>query len=124
MGKFLGLGLGLVAVMAALGGSTAARADDDGEKLFKKYCSACHTTDEGKNRVGPSLHAVVGRTAGSIGGFAYSAGVKAAGFTWTPEKLDSWLTDPKALIPGNKMTFAGVKDAGERTALIGFLRDK
>jgi cytochrome c len=126
MRKSVRFGLGLVALTAVLSVNGIARAADAeaGEKDFKKYCTACHTVEEGKNRVGPSLFGVVGRPSGSISGFAYSPAMKAAGITWTADKLDTYLADPKATVPGNKMTFAGVKNEAERADLIAFLATK
>jgi len=125
MSKFSKFGLGLVAVTAVLASASVARADNEaGEKAYKKYCGACHTTEAGKNRVGPSLAGIVGRTAGSVSAFAYSAANKDSGVVWTEDKLDTYLADPKAAMPGNKMTFAGIKDATERAAVVAYLKTK
>jgi cytochrome c len=105
-----------------------ALADDDlaeaGEKVFKK-CAACHAVGEGaKDRVGPSLNGIIGRTAGSEEGFKYSpAMVKAgeAGLVWNEETLDTYLADPKADIPGNKMAFPGLKKEEDRKAVIAYI---
>lgn len=124
--KVSGFALGLAAVAATLFVNGGAFAGDaaNGEKVFKKFCTSCHTTDEGKNRVGPSLHAVVGRAAGSISSFSYSTANKGSGLTWTEEVLEKYLADPKGVVPGTKMVFAGVKDATERADLIEFLKTK
>jgi cytochrome c len=110
--------LSLAAVLAAAG---VARADEDGEKVFKKYCMACHTVEPGKNKIGPSLAGVVGRKAGTAPGFNYSDAMKNSGITWSDETLEKYLADPKAAVPGNKMAFAGVKKPDERKAVIEFL---
>lgn len=91
-----------------------------GEKVFNQ-CKACHTIEAGKNRVGPSLHGVVGRQAGSVEGFTYSPAMKSSGLTWTPENLDKYLTDPKAMVLGNKMAFAGLKKPEDRANVIAYL---
>jgi len=91
-----------------------------GEKVFVQ-CKACHSPVAGKNMVGPSLFAVVGRKAGTVDGFKYSDAVKASGVTWDAASLDKWLTDPKAFIAGNKMPFPGVKDAAARENVIAYL---
>lgn len=116
-----------VAVLATVllaAAAAPARADGDaaaGEKLFRQ-CRSCHATEAGKHRVGPSLHAVVGRTAGTVAGFAnYSEGLKSAGFPWDATKLDAYLTNPKAMIPDSRMSFAGVPAAQDRADLIAYL---
>jgi cytochrome c2 len=93
-----------------------------GSGLFHA-CQACHSIDPGKNMVGPSLAGVVGRKAGSEAGYNYSEAMKNAGFTWTAEQLSSYLADPKKIVPGNKMPYAGMKSADDRKNLIAFLRE-
>lgn len=92
-----------------------------GAKVFNQ-CKACHTLEAGKNRVGPSLHGIVGRPAGAVEGFKYSDAMKNSGLTWTPENLDKYLADPKGFIPGNKMAFAGVKKPEDRQNVIAYLK--
>ena len=70
---------------------------------------------------GPNLHGVFGRKAASIAGFNYSDALKASGWTWDAAHVDTWITDPKAALPGAKMTFAGLKDPKDRTDLIAYL---
>lgn len=94
-----------------------------GEKVFAA-CRTCHVFDEGVNRVGPSLHRVVGRSAGSVPGFAYSDANKNSGVTWTPEVLFEYLEDPKGFMPGTKMAFPGVKDAQKRADLVAYLEQQ
>jgi len=91
-----------------------------GEKVFAA-CRTCHVFDDGVNRVGPSLHKVVGRKSGSVAGFAYSDANKNSGITWTPQVLFEYLKDPKAYIPGTKMNFPGVKDDQKRADLVAYL---
>ncbi len=99
-----------------------AAADDAGAKLFKNQCGTCHTIDPvGAPRQGPHLHGVLQRSAGTLAGYKYSAGLKAAGWQWTPERLDLWLTDPKALVPGTLMSLYKQKDAGKRKMIIEYL---
>ncbi len=101
---------------ASLTGDAAA-----GEKIFAT-CSVCHSVEEGVNKVGPSLHGVVGREAGSIEGFAYSDANKNSGITWTPEELFVYLADPQGTVPGTKMAFAGLKDPQQRADVIAYLK--
>ncbi|RMF95963.1 MAG: cytochrome c family protein [Gammaproteobacteria bacterium] len=94
-----------------------------GETLFLQ-CRACHSVGEGEpHKVGPNLHGVFGRRAGTQPGFAYSEALKESGVTWTPETLDRWLERPSEFIPGNKMVFIGIRDPADRAALIAWLRD-
>lgn len=107
----------------ALAQAAAAQATGDaaaGEKVFNQ-CKACHTVQAGQNRVGPSLHGVVGRKAGSVEGFTYSPAMKNSGLTWTPEELDKYLADPKGTVPGNKMAFPGLKKPEDRANVIAYL---
>ncbi len=93
-----------------------------GEKVFKK-CKACHTTEEGgKSKVGPNLWDVVGRAKGSVGGFKFSAAMTDKGGDWSYQDLDGFLASPKGFVSGTKMSFAGIKKASDRAALILFLR--
>ncbi len=94
-----------------------------GENAAKK-CAACHTYGKGEpNRVGPNLYGVVGRPKASIG-FNYSAAMKAKAGNWTIEELNTYLINPKAMVPGTTMSFAGVPRGSERADLIAFLNSK
>tara|TARA_B100000678_G_scaffold174455_1_gene145484 strand:- start:464 stop:955 length:492 start_codon:yes stop_codon:yes gene_type:complete len=91
-----------------------------GKKVFAK-CMTCHSVDAGVNKVGPSLHGVVGREAGSVADYSYSTANKDSGITWTPEELYVYLADPQATIPGTKMAFPGLKDPQDRANVIAYL---
>ena len=91
-----------------------------GEKVFAA-CRTCHVFDDGVNRVGPSLHKIVGRKSGSVAGFAYSDANKNSGITWTPQVRFEYLKDPKAYVPGTKLAFPGVKDDQKRADLVAYL---
>lgn len=99
----------------------AARADvrpAPGAALFEERCSICHGS-QGEGAQGPSLRGVVGRTAGA-NRYAYSQALRTAGFTWTPERLDPYLANPAATVPGTTMALQ-TPDAASRQAIIGFL---
>jgi cytochrome c2 len=104
--------------------STGAVAEEPGETLFKKNCAICHTLEAGKNKIGPSLAGVVGRKAGSVPGFAYSAANKNSGDVWDAQTLDTYLADPRKFMPGTKMVFAGLKNPEDRKALIEYLKEQ
>ena len=92
-----------------------------GQAVFKSQCSVCHSVTPGRTLTGPSLAGIVGRKAGSVEGFHYSAANKASGLTWTAAELDTYLTNPKGVIPGTTMTYPGLKDATQRANLIAYL---
>jgi cytochrome c len=93
----------------------------NGQRKFA-LCRSCHTiVAGGPNMTGPNLHGLFGRTAGTVEKFNYSDVVKAAGFKWDAAHLDKWLADPRADLPGNRMTFVGIKDPKDRTDLIAYL---
>ncbi|MBM7060298.1 c-type cytochrome [Pseudomonas sp. UL073] len=91
-----------------------------GEKIFQTKCSACHALDS--ERVGPHLAGVVGRPIGAVPGFAYSADLAAASSSnWSLEQLDRWLTAPAKMFPETAMAFGGLRNPGERQAVLCFL---
>ncbi|MEO7385181.1 MAG: cytochrome c family protein [Novosphingobium sp.] len=85
-------------------------------------CASCHTVRKGLNAVGPSLFGVFGRKAGTADGYAYSEANKNSGLTWDEATLDTYLTSPMKMVPGTKMTFAGLADPAKRKAVIAFLK--
>ncbi|HRO13572.1 MAG TPA: cytochrome c family protein [Paracoccus sp. (in: a-proteobacteria)] len=91
-----------------------------GEKVFGK-CKSCHKLD-GTDGVGPHLNGVVGRVVAASEGFNYSEAMKAHGGNWEPEPLQAFLEDPKGVVPGTKMTFAGLKKPEDRANLIAYLQ--
>ena len=115
-----GLTLGIVASLT-FATSTAMAADVEAGKVAFKKCALCHTTEPGKNKIGPSLFGVVGRKAGSVDNFSYSEAMKNFDHTWDAETLDTYLADPRAVVPGTKMIFPGIKDKAEREDVIAYL---
>jgi len=95
----------------------------DGATLFKQQCATCHTTNPSEPvRQGPSLFKIVGKPAGKVDGFHYSAGFAKADFVWDDSRLDAWLADPQAIIPGSTMAYRQPK-AETRTAIIAYLKE-
>ena len=93
----------------------------DGEKVFKK-CAACHSIAKGgSNKIGPALYNVLGRPAGSFPDYKYSKAMVAHGKIWTAEEMNGFLIKPKDWIKGTKMSYAGLKSAEERAAVIVFM---
>jgi cytochrome c len=109
-------------VMLPLAG--AARADGDAARGEVKFqdCAACHRLEAGANNVGPSLHGIFARKAGELSDFRYSPAIKRSGIAWTPETLDTFITDPQAVVPGNRMPYAGMVSPGDRADLIAYLQ--
>ena len=88
-----------------------------------QQCAACHSVEPGLHLTGPSLAAIWGRRAATVGGFGrYSTALKHAGVTWDAATLDRWLASPEALVPDTSMTFPGLGDARQRADLIAYLK--
>ena len=96
----------------------------NGEAKFA-VCRSCHSTAQGgEDMTGPNLWGIFGRKAGSEPGFSYSDDMKAAGWTWDAAQLDKWISDPRAAVPGTKMTFFGIKDSKDRVDVIAYLKSE
>ncbi|MEP7348585.1 MAG: c-type cytochrome [Sphingorhabdus sp.] len=134
----VGIAAALAFTLAACGGESQPAADTaetttpavepvaavakTGEEVFKK-CAICHTVDKGgSNGIGPNLHGVAGAKVAAVAGYTYSPAMTAKGGVWDDASLDAYLVAPAKTVPGNKMAFAGVSDAAERTALIDYLK--
>jgi cytochrome c len=113
----------VIAGLLLAGSATNVLAADPvaGEKIFKAQCGICHTVVAGENRIGPTLFGVVGRPAGSVPGFNYTADHKKLGITWDAATLDKYLTNPRAMVPDTSMVYAGLKDDAERADLVAYL---
>lgn len=95
-----------------------------GANVFDENCAECHSMAQPlKNKKGPGLYGVVGRTAATVPDFKYSDALGSAKLTWTPEQLDAYIRNPKKVVPGGKMKFDGLEDATARQDLIEFLRN-
>ena len=95
---------------------------ENGEKVFKRYCMTCHiTTAKGPSRQGPTLFGLIGRHSGKVEGFRYSEANKKANIVWDAAILEKYLAEPRVVIPGTSMAFAGVRKADERADLIAYL---
>src|SRR5258706_9049206 len=127
MPRHLARVLALAATLALMisGGQTFVRAADAdrGKTAFEK-CAACHGLGDETGTdadAGPTLKGVMGRKAGSLEDYRYSAAMKRSGITWTPMTLDAYVADPQGYIKYNRMAFAGISDPAERADLIAYL---
>ena len=92
-----------------------------GEKVFRK-CKACHTVEEdGPSRVGPNLYGIVGASVAAVDGFRYSGALTDHGGDWTPDRLATFLANPRKAVPGTKMSFAGLRKPEDQADVIAYL---
>jgi cytochrome c len=113
-----GVGLALVTIASA----QAAGDPMKGEQVFNTQCKACHSLEPGKNGIGPTLHGLFGRKAGTVSGYSYSAAMKNSGVVWNEDTLKKYLADPHKFIPGDKMVFAGIKNEAQLDDLLAYLK--
>lgn len=112
----------LLASPAALPQVSQGTEDVSGQQAFNNACRTCHMVKESDNRLGPNLHKIVGRKAGSLPGYGFSSAMKEAGFVWDEEKLDRFIANPDEVVPGHNMKpYGGLSSGGERKKIIGFL---
>jgi cytochrome c len=111
--------------LTALSSWATAEPEDraNGGRLYRA-CVACHSLEADRNMTGPSLAELWNRKSGSLPSFPrYSGALKSAGIIWNNDTLDEWIKDPQHFIPGNTMTFPGIKNARQRQDLLAFLKD-
>lgn len=98
-------------------------ASEDGKLAFNSSCRTCHSVDEGDNRLGPNLHDLIGREAGSEK-YAYSPAMSASKVVWDAETLDRFIENPNAVVPGNNMKpFGGISDPKIRAGIVQYLNE-
>ena len=113
--------VGGVAVLVVAAAPVARAADPEKGKAVFEQCAACHSLDGTGDYDGPSLKGIIGRKAGSLEDYRYSAAMKRSDVTWDAATLDKYVADPQAFIPGNRMAFAGIGDKAQRDDLIAYL---
>lgn len=119
--RTLALAIASLALAASAGSAFAQAAAPSGETLFRQRCGSCHTVQPGVNRMGPSLHGVMGRRAGAVSGYNYSPALRDWGQSWTPANMDRYLAGTRATVPGTKMTIVAPAPA-QRQAIISYLQ--
>ena len=103
--------------------SSPGMSQDAALQIFNNACRTCHTTRDGDNRLGPNLHNILGRKAGSLLRYNYSSAMKEAGFVWDEEKLEQFIAHPDEVVPGNNMKpYGGLASAEDRAKVVAFLR--
>jgi cytochrome c len=97
-------------------------AGEDGQLVFNNACRTCHTLKEGDNRLGPNLHKIIGRKAGSLPDYGYSSSMKNAGLVWDKNNLDRFIANPDQVVSGHTMRpYGGVASAEDRAKIIAYL---
>lgn len=116
--------LSLMFLSVGLTGQTLAEGDaKKGKRVYNK-CKSCHSLDKPKNKIGPHLVGIFGRKAGSVEGYKYSSAMKKSGIVWDEKTMEAYITKPKKFLPGNKMTFAGLKKAKQRADVIAYIKQQ
>jgi cytochrome c len=120
--NFARITLACCAISAATVPPAVAASDPaSGKVVFQSICATCHSAQPGQNKIGPSLFGVVGRPAHSVVDYSYSQANQSANLNWDPPTLDKYLEAPKAVMPGTKMAYSGLKDEEKRASLIAYL---
>ena len=117
--------LSLPVVVVLVAGSASAQSGNEarGERLFNQQCKACHTVEKGaRNTVGPNLFDLFGSKAGATEGYEFSDAMKNSGIVWDDRTLTEYLKDPKAKVPGTKMTYIGLRQEQQQEDMVAFLR--
>ena len=110
--------------LAGLVVAGAAAAQDYPQVAYNNHCRTCHSLDPGDNRLGPSLHGVIGREAGTLDGYRFSQSMAGSGVIWDEETLDAFIENPDAVVSGHGMRpYQGIADAAVRAAIIHALTE-
>lgn len=123
MSKVSALGLALAVTVGLTSPAVAEGDPANGQKVFRQ-CQACHVVKPGVNRVGPSLYGIIGREAGQVEGFRYSKAMQESGIVWTKENLSAYLENPRAMVKGTRMAFAGLRDEQDRMDVIAYIEQE
>ena len=112
-----------VAAWLTTGAALAQGNTTRGERLFNQQCKSCHTVEKGgASQLGPNLHGVFGRKAGTDGGYQSSDPMVTSGIVWDDATMAEYLKDPKGRVPGTKMVHGGLKQEAQLQDVIAFLK--
>lgn len=122
--KYLKLvSIGAVSTLLLLTSQALAQGDVKKGKKVAKKCKACHTMKEGgRNKLGPALYGVLGSKAASVEGYKYSKALKKSGIVWDEHTFNDFITKPRKVVKGTKMSFGGVKKATQRADLLAYFK--
>jgi cytochrome c len=116
--------LSVLTVAFILSTSPGGAQEKDGQLLFNNACRTCHTMKEGDNRLGPNLHKIVGRKAGSLTDYAYSEAMKKSDLVWDKANLDKFIASPDQVVSGHKMKpYGGLNAADDRAKIVAYLEE-
>ncbi|MFD2141211.1 c-type cytochrome [Ancylobacter oerskovii] len=111
----------LVFLFSGAAGLASAQDAAVGERLYRQRCSSCHSIEAGQNRIGPSLAGIVGRKAGSVEGARYSQKMRELDVTWDAAQLETFIANPRAMVPGTTMTVS-IANAADRANIAAYLQ--
>jgi cytochrome c len=112
-----------ITVLAIAPASAQQEMDEEGKVAFNNSCRTCHSFKPDDNRLGPTLHGIIGRKAGSIEGYQFSSAMKSSGITWDEGNLDKFIENPDNVVHGNAMKpYGGISDASERAKIVSYLK--
>lgn len=115
---------GIAALLTVSAGPVLADGDPKKGKRVYNKCKSCHELTKTRNKIGPHLVGIFGRKAASVDGYKYSSAMRKSDITWDEKSIEEYVTKPKKFIPGNKMTFAGLKKPKQRADLIAYMKQQ
>jgi cytochrome c len=112
-----------LSLLAMLGAARAENETSDGKLAFNNACRTCHSFKAGDNRLGPTLHGVVGRKAGSVEGYGFSSAMQQSNVVWDEATLDAFIENPDKVVHGNAMKpYGGIDDPAQRSEIVAYLK--
>jgi cytochrome c len=112
----------IAALLVVSGGAEGSGDADRGEFMYSVRCIYCHVPDLAENLTGPHLVGVIGRPAGSVADFEYSAAMRESGLVWNEDTISDFIADPQMFLPGTTMNYPGQRDAQVRADIVAYLK--